>query len=137
MKKNVFILIVIVSMLQLFSCKKECLSPTLYFSFSGFDSSERSQIIIKRYQKKSGFKVIIDSQYNSYGSNISIDYDYLVEIPLANQKDTITNITLKKNVGAMESHSVVECLNGIQYTLNGKTTDIIVKANIPFSITKR
>jgi len=104
--KNTLLLSILILIIFLNSCKVKCNdNPGFCLNYDGFDSTERSVVVLETYQKSTNFairtgifeqsntyKVSNDTTYQQY-LNIDIDHDYIVDLPLAKRSFKIRDLS--------------------------------------------
>ncbi len=136
---------IIVFILFVTACEKQCVVPELYFSLIGFSDTEADTIILRRFEKNNSstpidtfaFHQLVINRSNdtleiaSMPVNLSLrtEYNYEIYFPEGGRLITVTNIIEEKrssNKGLFNCNKE-QCLNGITgYTVDGQFSTAIV-----------
>ena len=121
-----------VLLLAFLSCKAPCSQFGFDLYFNGFDSTEKSRILLKKYDKSSNFATLLETKEfaididsnrpaTSNEAHISADHDWEVELPLAARTYKIEDIAHHNDEQSYSPLAGVTetCSDGFDYTLNG------------------
>lgn len=133
---NIRLFIAAISILLIQGCSRvDCLDGSVILEYSGFDSTELSMVVIKRYNTSSG-SIILQSTDTiplnrggeknglQYGANSVYIYEgpiWAISLPLASRTDVISDIKHHHNKQTVGFAGVRDqCTNEVSYTLNGE-----------------
>jgi hypothetical protein len=97
---------------------------------TSYDSTERSLIIVKRFDPGSGFSanaLLNTDTFNSTYFGIETLYDWEIVVPLAGTTDRITELELinKREKRPLNQGGSEKCYTGAKIKLNGVTQESI------------